>query len=185
MSKNLFFIALLPPLDIQQKANTIKHHFAKFYNSKAALKFPPHITLQPPFYWEIERLTELKTVLADFGQQQRAIPIVLDGFAVFQPRVIYINVHKTSELLTLQKDLMLELESSLDIVYKSSKTRPFVPHMTVGFKDLTKANFYQAWDEFQIKSFDHNFIASELTLLQHTGKKWEIDAEFYFSRDKN
>ena len=181
MSKNLFFIALLPPLGIQQKANTIKHHFAEIYNSKAALKSPPHITLQPPFYWEIKRLAELKSVLADFGQQQRAIPVVLDGFAAFKPRVIYINVHKTPELLRLQKDLMRELESSLDIVHKLSKTRSFAPHMTVGFKDLTKANFYKAWDEFQEKSFAHQFTASGLTLLQHNGKNWEIDAEFDLS----
>ncbi len=179
MSKNLFFVALLPPLGIQQKANTIKHHFAEVYNSKAALKSPPHITLQPPFYWERERLTELKTVLADFGQQQRSIPIILDGFAAFKPRVIYINVHKTPELLALQRDLMLKLESSLNIVHQLSKARPFAPHMTVAFKDLSKANFYQAWDKFQEESFAHEFTASELTLLQHNGKKWEINTEFY------
>ena len=179
MSKNLFFVAFVPPLDIQQKANTIKHHFAEVYQSKAALKSPPHITLQPPFYWERERLAELKTVLADFGQQQRTIPIMLDGFAAFKPRVIYINVHKNSELLALQKDLMLQLESSLNIINQLSKTRPFTPHMTVGFKDLTKANFYKAWDEFKEKPFTHKFTASKLTLLQHNGKKWEIDAEFH------
>lgn len=185
MSKNLFFIALLPPLDIQQKANKIKHHFAEVYKSKAALKSPPHITLHPPFNWEIERLTELKTVLADFVQKQKSILIVLDGFAAFKPRVIYINVHQTLELLTLQKELRLKLESSLDIVHKVSKTRPFTPHMTVGFKDLTKANFYQAWDELKEESFDYKFTASELTLLHHNGKKWETDAEFCLSKGKN
>ena len=184
MSKNLFFIALLPPLEIQQKVNIIKNYFAEFYNSRAALKSSPHITLQPPFYWEIEKLADLKTVLADFAQKQTYIPISLDGFAAFKPRVIYIYVHKNSELLALQKDLMLQLESSLSIVHKPSKTRPFTPHMTVAFKDLTKANFHQGWDEFQKKSFNHKFTASELTLLHHNRKKWEINTEFYFSNTK-
>ncbi|MGK7899515.1 MAG: 2'-5' RNA ligase family protein [Xenococcus sp. (in: cyanobacteria)] len=182
MSKNLFFIALLPPLDIQQKTNVIKNHFAEVYNSKAALKSPPHITLQPPFYWETEKLTDLKNVLGDFSQKQASIPITLQGFAAFKPRVIYIHVHKNSELLALQKDLMQQLESYLNIVHKPSKNRLFTPHMTVAFKDLTKANFYKGWDEFQEKSFDHKFTTSELTLLHHNGKKWEINTEFYFSK---
>lgn len=182
MSK-LFFLAILPPLNIQRSATEIKHYFAEVYNSKAALKSPPHITLQPPFYWETDRLGELKTVLAEFTQQQAFIPIILDGFAVFKPRVIYIDVRKTPELLAAQKELMQQLELSLDIVHRASKTRPFAPHMTVGFKDLTKANFYRAWDEFQHKSFNATFTASELTLLQFNGKKWQIDSEFCLSND--
>lgn len=173
-------MALLPPLAIQKEANQIKHHFAEVYNSKAALKSPPHITLQPPFYWEITRLGELKKVLEELAQHQAFILIILDGFAAFKPRVIYINVLKTPELLSLQKELMLQLESSLNIVHKVAKHRPFTPHITVGFKDLTKANFYQAWEEFKERPFDSQFNASKLTLFQHNGKKWEIDPEFCF-----
>ena len=181
MSKQLFFIAILPPIEIQESANTIKEHFAEVYNSKAALKSPPHITLQPPFYWESDRLVELKTVLKEFTQQQRSIPIILDGFAAFKPRVIYIDVRKTPELIAVQKELMQGLESSLNIVHRVSKTRPFKPHMTVGFKDLSKTNFYKAWSEFQEKDFYSEFTVSELTLLQHNGQKWEINLEFGFS----
>lgn len=178
MSKQLFFIALLPPLEIQEKANEIKHYFKEIYNSKAALKSPPHITLQSPFYWETDRLNELKAVLENFTKEQTPIPVILDGFAVFKPRVIYIDVHKTPELLVIQKELMQQLESSLKIVHNPSKTRPFTPHMTVGFKDLTKANFYKAWDEFKNKSFDAKFTASELTLLRFNDHKWDIESEF-------
>ena len=185
MNKNLFFIALLPPLDIQQKVNLIKHHFANVYKSSAALKSPPHITLQPPFHWDRERMVELKAVLADFVQHQSSFTIILSGFAAFKPRVIYISVDQTPELLLLQQELELKLKSSLDIPHKSSKQYSFTPHMTVGFKDLTKVNFYQAWDEFKEASFEHKFTASALTLLQHNGKNWEIDTEFCFSQAKN
>jgi 2'-5' RNA ligase len=183
MSKNLFFIALLPPLDIQQKAHQIKQHFAETYNSKAALKSPPHITLQPPFNWEVNRLIELKTVLQEFAQQQVVVSMTLDGFAAFKPRVIYINVIKSTELLLLQKELSLKLESSLNIVHKISAKRTFNPHMTVGFKDLTKANFEQAWAEFHFKPFSHKFMSTKLTLLQHNGQKWQLNSEFDFRKE--
>ncbi len=180
MSKQLFFIAILPPLNIQRSVNAIKHHFAEIYNSKAALKSPPHITLQPPFYWEITQLDEIKIVLTEFANKQKSFPVALDGFAAFKPRVIYVDVHKTPELITVQKELMELLESSLQIVDKVSKTRPFAPHVTVGFKDLSKANFCQAWKEFKEKEFDANFTATRLTLLQFKEKQWEIDSEFNF-----
>jgi len=44
---------------------------------------------------------------------------------VLSPRVIYINVLKDSELLTLQTDLMADLETLLGIVDPVSKTRAF------------------------------------------------------------
>ena len=87
------------------------------------------------------------------------------------------------DLVAVQKALMQQLELSLNIVH-TSKTSPFAPHMTVGFKDLTKVNFYRAWEEFKDKSFDAIFTASELTLLQFNGKKWKIDSEFCLSNGK-
>jgi 2'-5' RNA ligase len=183
MSKNLFFIALLPPLNIQQEAYQIKQYFAEVYNSKAALKSPPHITLQPPFYWEVNRLLELKVVLQEFAQQQVAFSITLDGFAAFKPRVIYINVIKTAQLLLLQKELSLNLESSLDLVREISSKHSFNPHLTVGFKDLTKANFERAWTEFSPKPYSQKFMATRLTLLQHNGQEWKLNSEFDFRKE--
>ena len=39
---NLFFIALLPSVEAQAYANQVKQHFADMYQSKGALKSPPH-----------------------------------------------------------------------------------------------------------------------------------------------
>ena len=178
--KKLFFIALLPPPDVQKYATEIKQHFANVYQSKAALKSPPHITLQPPFFWDINNLITLEKVLQKFVNNYSQIPIELDGFAAFKPRVIYINVTKTAKLLAVQKELNIWLESSLQIVDKKSKTRPFCPHLTVGFKDLSKTNFYRAWDEFKQKKVYFNFNVNQLTLLSHNGKQWEIQREFEF-----
>jgi 2'-5' RNA ligase len=60
---SLFFIALLPPLEVQEIATKIKLEFAEIYNSRAALKSPPHVTLQPPFRWNLEQLPDLERCL--------------------------------------------------------------------------------------------------------------------------
>lgn len=177
-TKRLFFIALLPPQELQDYVNDIQQHFADRYDSRAAQKSPPHITLQPPFEWEPEAVPDLEQCLSTFVLNRSPVPITLSGYGAFDPRVIYINVIKTPELLTLQKELMAYLEASLGIVDPVSKRRPFAPHMTVAFKDLTKQNFREAWAQFQHRPLQFDFTASELKLLIHDGKQWNIYSKF-------
>jgi len=179
-SHKLFFIALLPPQEIQEYANQIKQYFADNYASRHAQKSPPHITLQPPFEWQDDKLPALEESLKDFASRRDFVPMTLSGFAAFAPRVIYINVVRSPELLALHADLMAHLETELGIVDKVGKTRPFAPHMTVAFKDLTKQNFKAAWPEFEKRELHFDFTASTLTLLLHDGKRWNIKTEFPF-----
>lgn len=181
-SKKRFFIALLPPQNVQEEATKIKEYFKDVYNTKAALKSPPHVTLQPPFEWEIEDLPSLIQALNNFSQSQQPFSMTLKGFSAFKPRVIYIDVLKNSELLSIQKSLMSHLESSLNIVHQVSKSRPFAPHLTVAFRDLTKKNFYQAWSEFKDKEIYYNFMINEITLLIHNGRNWDIHSEYCFNK---
>lgn len=175
---NRFFIALLPPPDIQDYVNQIKQYFAERYGSRAAQKSPPHITLQPPFEWLEEEVPALKQCLSTFVNNREPVRVTLSGFAAFPPRVIYINVLKTEELLSLQTDLMAHLETILGIVDPVSKSREFSPHLTVAFRDLKQQNFKTAWAEFQQQQLQFEFIADYLTLLLHDGKRWNVYDDF-------
>ncbi len=174
-----FFIALLPPLEIQDYTNQIKQYFSDRYASRSAQNSPPHITLQPPFEWVDTNLPLLEESLEKFASNLASVPIILSGYGVFAPRVIYINVVRSTQLLTLQADLMIYLKN-IGIVDKRSINRPFAPHMTVAFKDLTKQNFKIAWAEFEPRQLHFAFTASELTLLLHDGKRWNVKSAFPF-----
>ncbi|MBW4440924.1 MAG: 2'-5' RNA ligase family protein [Plectolyngbya sp. WJT66-NPBG17] len=176
----LFFIALLPPPAIQQYATEVKSYFDQYYASRHAFKSPPHITLQPPFRWQHEHFAALRESIESFAQSQVPIPIELDGFGAFPPRVIYINVDRTNALLTLHRNLIQHLENSIELIDPKEKSRPYAPHMTVAFRDLTKQNFKLAWQEFKDRSLHFEFIASHLTLLKHDGQRWQIHTEFPF-----
>jgi 2'-5' RNA ligase len=177
-SKQRFFIALVPPDDIQQHITEIKLYFAEHYNSRGALNSPPHITLQPPFEWLAEDVPKLEESLNQFSVNRRPIPVTLSGFAAFAPRVIYVDVVKSPELLEIHSYLMTYMEANLGIVDRVSQSRPFVPHMTVAFRDLTKENFQRAWLEFAGRSLHFEFTASALTLLLHDGSRWNISKKF-------
>lgn len=175
-----FFIALIPPSAIQAEVNEIKQDFVDRYASRAALKSPPHITLQAPFSWPLDRLPDLTQPLAEFAAQRSALPIHLDGFAAFPPRVIFIDVERSPALLELQKELTTCMANQCGIVDERSRGRAFAPHMTVAFRDLTRQNFRLAWPEFEARSWVADFIATHLTLLIHTGQRWVIQQEFIF-----
>ena len=180
-SKQRFFIALVPPPDIEQHITEIQQYFAEHYNSRGALNSPPHITLQPPFHSLAEDVPKSEESLKQFSVNRRPIPVTLSGFAAFAPRVIYVDVVKSPELLEIHSYLMSYRSANLGIVDRVSQSRPFVPHMTVAFRDLTKDNFQRAWLEFAGRSLHFEFTASALTLLLHDGSRWNISNQFPLS----
>ncbi|HLO47825.1 MAG TPA: 2'-5' RNA ligase family protein [Kamptonema sp.] len=179
--KHRFFIALVPPQEIQEHITEIKQYFAEKYASSGALKSPPHITLQPPFRWLADDVGKLEECLEKFAIAHHPVPVTLSGFDAFPPRVIYGKPLKTPELLGIQKNLIEYLETNLEITDTVAKNRPFTPHMTVAFRDLTKENFKAAWSEFNKRSLNFEFTAYQLTLLLHDGDRWNISREFPFS----
>ncbi|MBD2113519.1 MULTISPECIES: 2'-5' RNA ligase family protein [Cyanophyceae] len=186
-----FFVALLPPQPVQDAVTAIKQEIEQRFSSRAALKSPPHITLQPPFNWSLERLDELQHHLHRFAHQQQPIPIVLEGFSAFPPRVIYIDVHQTAALMAVQPALIAHLETHCGLRegYRTGSDHrlapwPFTPHVTVGFRDLAPAAFHQAWAEFEHRPFSAEFEVPTLTLLRHDGQVWQIFSELPLSASK-
>jgi 2'-5' RNA ligase len=175
---NRFFIAILPPQHIQDYANDIKQHFVDQYASRGAQNSPPHITLQPPFLLEKTQVSILETFLENFAQSQNYLPMTLDGFAAFPPRVIYMNVVKSQALLQLQSNLVNDVENKLGIKPKGRNNHNFKPHLTVARRDLKKSDFYIAWDDFKERQVYFEFVAENITLLLHDGRKWNVKSEF-------
>jgi 2'-5' RNA ligase len=171
-----FFIALLPPDSIQDEVRQIQSDFEVRYNTKATLKAPPHITLIPPFALS-DRLELLQIELDKFATMRSHFTINLSGFAAFPPSVIYLDVVPNPVLPNLYLDLAATMANTLGItdLYAS---RPFVPHMTVGFRDLTPENFELAWTEFRDRKINFEFEAINLTLLAHDEQKWNVLSNF-------
>lgn len=189
-----FFVALLPPVAVQDEITAIKRDIWQRFGSQGALNSPPHITLQPPFQWPEGQVGELEQVLADFARGRSPVPVQLQNFSAFAPRVIYVDVVHTEALMALQPGLMAHLEATCGIVDAVAKGRPqFMPHATVGFKDLTREAFHAAWAEFKDRPFAAEFVVPQLTLLHHGGsssdrprdrlggQKWQIFSEFLLS----
>lgn len=178
MVSQRFFIALVPPPEIQAAVNDIKQYFAEHYGSRKAFNSPPHITLQAPFEWSDEQ-GELPEGLRQFAMERVGGAIALRNFGAFPPKVVYVDVAQTPYIMALQQDLATFMDSTYGVTDR--RYTNFCPHMTVAFRDLTQAAFHQAWPEFSQKPFKADFTAEALTLLRHDGQCWQIYQNYPFS----
>ena len=170
----LYFIALVPNeptySDIWQFKTEIKDRF----DSKAALRSPPHITLHMPFQWKVEKEKVLISSLSKLTSTQSSFNVRLDNFGAFPPRVIYVDVIESDPLSKLHQSIQKIARSDWHIYPKTTNSRPFRPHMTIAFRDLKKQVFFDAWKEFEHREYQTEFTASNVSLLKHNGKNWDV-----------
>lgn len=170
---SLYFIALVPGNPLFEKIMQLKQEVSTKYNSDAALRSPPHITLYMPFRWKEEKENQLTKVLDTLAAKFSSFKLALDGYGCFAPRVIYITVKVHSGLVALQKEISLNAAQKWHI-YEQRGSRPFHPHMTIAFRDLKKTTFNDAWAYYSGQSFAAHFSVKDVCLLKHDGKRWHV-----------
>lgn len=174
MTESLYFLAIVPPKAIQDRITELKMEVAERFNSKHALNAPPHITLHMPFKWKEKKLDQLKEAVQTINEELTPFGVTLKDFDFFEPRVVFVDVVENESLNQLQKRVINTCRKELKLDNANYKDRPFHPHVTIAFRDLKKAMFYEARDYFVGKEFNQTFSVSELSLLKHDGGKWEV-----------
>lgn len=176
--KQLYFIALIPPEPLKEQIQDIKLEVKDKFNSSHSLNAPPHITLISPFRMEEEQEDQLDSLLEVFAQGFQPFNVQLKNFSTFPPRVVFIDVVKSPELVELQKKLEEIARSKPEMFAYNYQEREYHPHVTLAFKDLSKSNFYKAWDTFKDRDFEENFVSDHVYLLKHNGERWEVIRSF-------
>jgi 2'-5' RNA ligase len=174
----LFFIAVVPPLDIQAEVTQLKEQVRDRYGSKHALNAPPHITLHMPFKWKLKKLDLLLKAMGKMAESCNAFEVRLKDFKAFPPRVIYIDVLQNEQLRSLHKHVYVVARRQLGLDNVDYKDRGFQPHMTIAFRDLKKSKFTDAWEDFSKRKFEAVFSAACVTLLRHQAGQWTVYQNF-------
>ncbi|MEX0662183.1 MAG: 2'-5' RNA ligase family protein [Balneolaceae bacterium] len=180
MTKQLYFIALLPPEEIRQDVRQLKLGMKKRFDASHALKSPAHITLQIPFRREEKMESEMIGSLQKFAADQSKFMISLNGFGSFLPRVLFIKIEDHQPVQNLHSKMNVVLINSLSFTQKEIKQQ-LHPHLTIATRDLSKAAFHDAWTEYKDREFRASFDVNSLYLLKHNGKFWDVFREFPFN----
>jgi 2'-5' RNA ligase len=178
-TKQKYFIAIIPPDPLFSKIELIKKQVSESYNNKSALRAPAHITLHLPFEWveEKENILLEKLQRFKFGD---GLSIQLKNYSCFEPKVLFIDVLPNAELNALQGELVQHIKQELHIFNQADDKRAYHPHITIAFRDLKKALFYKAWEEYKNKDFKADFLTNSFFLLKHNGKEWHRLQEFIY-----
>lgn len=173
--ENLYFIAILPPQQVSEEITFFKKDFAGRFNSKAALKVMPHITLKAPFrlpafYHDeiLEWFGQMPVTIAAFHQE-------LKDFGSFQKKknpVVFVNPLMNDFLRELQKQVLQHFRAAFPSVVVMDPDFRFKPHMTVAYRDLEPDMFQEAWKEYKSKEYYAVFEVKDFHLLQHNGRMW-------------
>ena len=178
--KALYYIAVVLPSPQADAVKTLQNRAHTEYHSRAALRSPPHITLQAPFRLALDQVGVLKQVLTEFASSYSPVSIELDGFGCFPPRVVFVRVIENRMLYAIQHDLIKTLTENQMVGSGEQGSRAFHPHITIAFRDLIQRHFRSLWVEVEHKSFSGRFTASSITLLGHDGKSWTAEDDFLF-----
>ena len=174
-----YFLAIIPPAQIEQRICLLKQKAADKFNAKAALRSPAHITLHMPFIWHEAKEDRLINKL----MQTTNYPpfyLSLNGFAAFAPRTIYIKNEYTQALTEFQLTLASFCRREL-YLFNLTHNRGYNPHTTIAFRDLKKSVFPRAWAFFENQKFQETFKVDGFWLLKHDGKRWHAHKGFKFS----
>ena len=180
MQNSLYFIALIPPDPLKRQVHDIKLEMKQRYNSSHALNAPPHITLLSPFRMSDEHQNELDDLLQKLAHEYSPFEVHLKGYSSFPPRVLFIDIESQPKLMELQSNIEQTARAHPEIFSYNYSDRPYHPHMTIAFKDLSPSQFHKAWEHYQDKDFEARFTTDQLCLLRHDGKNWEVIKAFSF-----
>jgi 2'-5' RNA ligase len=168
----MYFIAILAPDSINQQVLQWKYFMRDRFSCVVALKSPAHITLISPFCIDSGLQPLLEASLDSFSSQRRKFLVTVKNFDSFKPRVIFVHVEQSKTLEQLKEDLEnILFENSLFPIKK--ETRAFHPHITLANRDLHKKDFLSAWEHFKNRKYKHSFQADGISLMKHTGAKWD------------
>ena len=177
-----YFLALVPPVEVLEKAHQIKIMIRDQFGMKYALKSPPHITLKMPFNFNEAKEEVLVKKLSEFLKDQKPFQVKIDGVGTFGNRVIFLRIEKSSALVELQSGLKTFCKRELNLQDELSD-RNYHPHMTVAFKDLKTRNFDEVLDLVKEQSFQTEFSAEQLMILKRIEHKWIIHRKIHLESE--
>lgn len=174
-----YFLALVPPTEILEKAQEIKFRIRDEFGIKYALKSPPHITLKMPFNYNEAKEELLVAKLGDHLKGQQAFPVKISGLGNFGNRVVFLAIERSEQLIQIQQKLKLFCKQNLHLIDELSD-RNFHPHLTIAFKDIKSNQFPEVLTFAKKQSFDAEFYAADLVLLKRKEGAWIIHRKVAF-----
>lgn len=166
--KKLYFIGIVFEEEISRKIKLLKETARDKFGSGWALRSEGHITVVAPFYYEEEKVTEIKKVLDSMEVSEFSIG--LKGIDSFGKRVIFVKADNHKRLFEYKE----ELDRKLEEFNIKTRTKEFHPHITIAFRDLEVEVFDEAYKYFKDKCNVGVSKEWRMVIFENSKDGWEI-----------
>ncbi len=184
-----YFVAVIPTVAVQEQVNILKRELGETYDCKPVWNSPPHVTLLPPFERSPDHASRLHHWLELVVGTMARFELQLEGLGAFPPRVLFVDVVRSPELMTLKGELDIAFEE-YEAPYESShrpdrgrrQDRGFNPHMTLARcrpkRRQGKNPFHSIWPEICDRPFHATSPIETVILLEYLKGQWEICGDY-------
>ena len=173
----MYFIAVLPPPEIDHEIRSLKLEIKEKYQAESALKLPAHITLIIPFSMPEEEEGSLREALKVVAGGCSAFRISLSGFGHFGKGVIFVKIEDHRPVVELHERILSAIKEVGSLKLKETD-REIHPHINIASRNLRKEDFSSAWKSFKEREFSASFLADQFILFRHNGKSWDLQEGF-------
>ncbi len=165
----IYGIAVFPPRDIQDFANS----YRKRYDSHYSL-IQPHLTVRDAEDWSDARLQESVALLDSAVRTIAPFEATLNRFSSFYPvnNVIYLALEDPEPFSDLHRRIAAGPLSVSEQQYS------FTPHLTIG-QDLSDDELHDVLSSLRKKPVNHTFKVDRIHLLYQTeNRAWTVYQTF-------
>lgn len=171
--KSLYMTAIVPPKMLGEEIRALQQEFAVRYGSAAALRPPVHLTFSPPEYLDEEEFKEYKAQLERVCKATSPFEIELRGFGFFvKNRVVFIEAASGASLL--------KIVHSFRHARNKVDSRPYHPHITIGYRNILPEVFEKIMTEYFDKQFSGGFTIDQLEIWKYDQKNWKTIEQLPF-----
>jgi 2'-5' RNA ligase len=143
------------------------------------------VTPYPHFSYHVARdydVVKLEAALRGFAAQRKKLTVRCAGLGVFtgpQP-TIYIPVVRTESLSQLHSSLWKRIEGLGTGVVEHYSPESWVPHITIGFGDVTPSILPEIMRSLSDRGFAWEIEIDNLAIIHDTGSRQELRCRFDF-----
>ena len=174
-------IALLPPQHVVNFVLEKEHYLSEKYNTLKGLSQPPHVTLKQHF--KVESLEPYENYCKTLAKQISPLTLSYVDYGSFEPSILFLAVHSSSELVELHLKVLDELTKNFGINPSPFEGPDQQFHTTLVIDDISSENFEKAKKELRgWETPTISFQTNELALFQKVGEKWTIHSKYPLGR---
>ncbi len=181
MNKRKYSIVFYLGKESYTRVRELQQKMFELTGSRECLdSWQPHFTLGDGIWVDESQLENVESIFQKITNEQKPFQVDLQNFGgrtdrtvgdgeITTPFVLWIDVQANETLLGLVEKIKTQITSQVDLWYRMPQ--PYVPHVTIAFRDLAHDGYYAGLEYLKQKGFEDRVTVDHVALVEHLPEK--------------